>query len=104
MKTKLFEIRDRGTFLPAIATELSRFDGYLTLRAGYCFSSCILLGRLTGGTFCYDIYDWEDRTMHTAHEYIRDNWENLESGDVIDVQFILGETETICIRQEEERI
>jgi hypothetical protein len=41
----------------------------------------------------YDAYSWGDqRTMRVAHEYIIRNFHKLESGDVIDVQFILGET------------
>jgi hypothetical protein len=27
-----------------------------------------------------------------AHDYIRNNWPTLKDGDVIDVEFILGET------------
>jgi hypothetical protein len=37
----------------------------------------------------------KDRTYFTAHRYIQENWKNLRSGDVVDVQFILGETEEI---------
>ena len=40
----------------------------------------------------YDAYDWRDRTMQVAHDYIEKNWGDLVDGAVVDVQFILGET------------
>jgi hypothetical protein len=30
--------------------------------------------------------------MPTAHLHIRDQWESIADGDVVDVEFILGET------------
>jgi hypothetical protein len=32
--------------------------------------------------------------MTVAHSYIAQNWDILESGDVIDAEFIRGETDT----------
>jgi hypothetical protein len=29
--------------------------------------------------------------MPSAHEYIQDNWDKLKSGDIIDVEILLGE-------------
>jgi hypothetical protein len=40
----------------------------------------------------YDHYKWQDRTHATAHKYILENWEDLKSGEVIDVEFILKES------------
>ena len=41
----------------------------------------------------YDPYNWDNlRTMGNAHHYIAEHWDELHDGDVIDVQFILGET------------
>ena len=91
MEIKLFEIRDVATFIPAIAISLERADGYLVRRAGYGHR-CIMLGRLEGGRFSYDPYDWDNRTFHTAHKHIEQNWDSLVSEQVIDVEFILGET------------
>lgn len=43
----------------------------------------------------YDSFNWSNaRTMHVAHEYLKEHFDDLESGAVIDVEFILGETET----------
>gem|GEM_PF-2943358 len=49
----------------------------------------------------YDPYDWSGtpRTYREAHKYIKQNWGILESGDVIDVEFILGETDTCKISE-----
>jgi len=38
-----------------------------------------------------DPYFWGDRTFTTAHFYITQEWAQLTSGDVVDVEFILGE-------------
>jgi hypothetical protein len=44
----------------------------------------------------YDPYDWvnDPRTKKTAHWYIEQHWAELKDGDVVDVEFIQGETET----------
>lgn len=34
------------------------------------------------------------RTMETAHKWIIQNFSGLQDGDVVDVEFILGETST----------
>jgi hypothetical protein len=39
-----------------------------------------------------DPYDHGDRTWAVAHNHIIENWNAIKDGDVIDVQFILGET------------
>lgn len=103
MTTKLFEVRDKGTFLPVIATELQAInpqDAYLLARAGYGQghgpggdgARYVLLARLAGGVVKFDPYDWGDRTMSVAHNYIVNNWDVLVSGSVVDVEFILGES------------
>jgi hypothetical protein len=42
----------------------------------------------------YDPYDWprDPRTKPNAHQYIADHWSTLKDGDVIDVEYLLGET------------
>lgn len=124
--TKLFEVRDRSTFIPVMATEMralnkcpnDRLDGgeftpgfwlfpnfeaeaYLLKRTGYPqvdskSDRIIALSRLTspeaGGTQI-DPCRWVDTvTMQTAHQYIVDHWPHLESGDVIDCEYIRGES------------
>lgn len=93
MVVKLLEIRDAATFIPCIAISIEGSDGFLARRAGYEFR-CILFGKLRGGEMHYSPFDWEEfpRTMHQAHIYIAKNWDVIKDDDVIDVEFILGET------------
>jgi hypothetical protein len=88
---KLLEIRDRGTFIPAMAILVSRDDGYLMRRAGFG-DPMIYLVTLATQKCAYDPYSWGNHTMITAHNFIAEQWATLADGDVVDVQFILGET------------
>lgn len=97
MTTKLIEIRDAGTFIPAIAIRLDPTndqDSYLLSRAGYGHDPgiYILFARLFGGACEYDPMSWGNRTMQVAHEWVWHNWRKITSGQVVDVQYILGET------------
>lgn len=99
MIVKLLEIRDRATFMPMFAFDCTANNGdqhYLLRRAGYGVEPrCIMFGYLEGfggGAASYDPYKWGDRTKHVAHLYIQEHWDELKDGDVIDVEFILGET------------
>ena len=92
MITKTIELRDRMTFIPAIAILVSGDDGYLARRAGY-ERPCVLFGRLDGnGPLRCDAFEWNDRTYHVAHLYIEEHFSELPDGAVVDVAFILGET------------
>ena len=108
MKTKLFEIRDRGTFMPAMATRATSNDEqekYLLASSGFAFnSSFVILHFLELDKASYDPYGWGGRTMTTAHRYIQENWEKLKSGDVIDVEYVLGETSEPKMSQRQEEI
>jgi len=98
MNVKLFELRDRATFIPVFAFRPSSDDEgeqYLLLRAGFEASSHIILGRLEcsgiNANCTYDAYAWGGRTFPVAHRFIAEHFEELPSGAVIDVEFILGE-------------
>ena len=103
MKAMALEIRDEGTFIPALAVLMNpddeRVDAraiYLLRRCGYAFDATanVLLTRLDGsGKATNDPYEWGGRTWPVAHHYIIEHWEELSDGDVGDVSFILGETE-----------
>lgn len=90
-EVKLIEVRDRATFIPAMAIRVSGEDGYLMRRAGF-ESPMVYLVALAVEKACYDPYNWGNRTMNTAHLFIQDHWEELKDGDVVDVEFILGES------------
>ena len=104
MITKLFEIRDKGTFVPVLAIKLSPScepDRYLLGRAGFGTTEeqqgkYIFVSRIDGGEGkgTSDPYNWGGvaRTLPVSHAYIAEHFDNLESGTVVDVEFILGET------------
>lgn len=94
MEIKLLEIRDRGTFIPAMAVRVSGEDGYLLRRAGFGSQPLVLLIHLEMMKCSYDPYDWPrpSRTMTDAHLWITKHWEEFETGQVVDVEFVLGYT------------
>lgn len=93
MTMKFVEIRDKATFIPAVAFEIGRADGYLARRAGFD-SPMIFLVTLATERCAYDPYHWTDRTHQTAHLWLSEHWDEFESGGVVDVEFILGERST----------
>lgn len=96
MFTKLLEIRDEGTRIPAMASEAvpaNHRQAAILSSAGYGEDRCIILQHLHKGQATYNPYDWRDRTYKVAHLHIKKEWDSLKDGDVIDVQFLLGETE-----------
>ena len=102
MITKLFEIRDRLTFVPALAIQLdspTEAERYLLSRAGFGNKDVGLWNYIVLWPMHLDFHVattdpgyWDDRTYQTAHYHIMENWDSLKSGDVIDVEFILGGT------------
>lgn len=105
MQTKLFEVRDRMTFIPVMAIQLTSLrtaplllkEKYLLSRAGFGLTEMeqgefFVLIHLEGEKLTYEPHAWGNRTMQEAHKYIRENWHLLMSGDVIDVEYILKET------------
>jgi hypothetical protein len=100
METKLFELRDRNTFVPVVAILLRSDDSqerWLLRRCGYSNQPMarrfIMLTRLEGrGIAHVDEHYWGDRTFQSAHGWIERHWDRLETGDVVDVEHILGET------------
>lgn len=105
IESKLFEVRDSMTFIPVMATlmapneihnDVTVGEKWLMRRAGYGGGRCVILCRLNcagvNDNASYDPYSWgaQTRTMTVAHNYIIEFWDKLESGDVIDVEYILG--------------
>ena len=96
MQTRTLEIRDRMTFIPCLAIKMTPendAERFLLRKDGYGTEfPLVLFGRLSGGVFTYEPHEWGDRTMQTAHQYITEHFDTLKDGDVVDVEFILGET------------
>jgi hypothetical protein len=102
MICKTLEIRDKGTHIAALAIKMLADNPvqayYIHERSGYPRDgSSIMLMCLHDGRATNDPYEWQTlrmgpRTMPTAHNFIIDNFPTLEDGQVIDVEYILGET------------
>ena len=124
MKTKVLELRDRMTFIPLLCVDMNpdvelvnetadaervvaTFDAqrYLLRRCGYpCDGKpniAITKVDATSDPCSNDPYSWKGRTMGTAHLYIIEHWDELKDGDVVDVEFILGERPTPKVSERE---
>jgi len=110
MEVKLFEVRDQATLIPAmgialIASATRSADQWLLERAGYAreqiwpampegYERYVIFIRLGGDAIeaQHDPYAWSThaRTIPVAHRHVVENWDALESGDVIDVEYLMG--------------
>ncbi len=112
MQIKLFEVRDRSTFMPCMVIKLGfkgEAEAWLLRRAGYgpdyrifdeAREGFFLFHPLETNRIEWDYCAWEGRTLPTVHGYVKSNWDTLQSGDILDVEFILGET---SVKKETER-
>lgn len=108
---KYVEIRDVGTTIPAVCFRPSAIYNYSGAfnpivgkvvsygleRTGYSrHNQCVVLMRLDDCRAKNDPYEWgnSSRTMTAAHAWIDENFDRINHGDVVDVQFILGQTNT----------
>ncbi len=91
MVSKMIEIRDRGTFIPALAIRLgspNERERFLLARSGFgrTFedqSEYIVLCKINGGEPCHahiDPFSWgqNPRTMFVAHMYLLNRHQELE--------------------------
>jgi hypothetical protein len=108
MEVKCLEIRDDGTFIPVICiwpVPDNEGQRYLLRRDGYrgdITEPCIIMIAAQCRGVAYDPYDWaEARTHRVAHDWIAKHWGELRDGDVVDVEFILGESGTHKISERE---
>lgn len=95
MKAKTFEIRDRSTTIMVVATPTvsqNAAESFAFRREGYHKDSHFILVTCIHNLYTeYDPFKWPDRTMKQAHLHIEKNFNELESGSVIDIEYILGE-------------
>lgn len=102
MITKVFEVRDEATNIGVIATKMVGEvpdEDYELERNGFTSSNnLVLVTQLSNSKSSWDAFDWQNgtRTMFEAHKYIEEHFDELRSGDVIDVRFILGEVNKPC--------
>ena len=97
LDSKVIEVRDSATHIPVLAIRMLAKTGiqryYIHGRSGYpADGSCIAVIMLDDCDGNCDPYAWQNRTMANAHNYIYEHFDELSDGDVVDVEFILGET------------
>jgi hypothetical protein len=103
MLVKTFEIRDSGTTIPVMAINLqtdNEADRFIIARGRFGktaeqHQSYVYLIHLMDQRCSYDEFTWGtggsgDGTLQEAHRYIIKHFFELESGEVIDVEYILG--------------
>lgn len=95
MMIKMFEILDRNTFIPAIAIKMTSSqpkERWLLMKGGFTNDiPLICLFPIHKTQVHWNYHNWNDRTFTVAHNFITQNFDELKSGAVIDVEFILGE-------------
>lgn len=96
MEIKIIEIRDRATYIPVLAIKMiskNPVEKYHLGRAGYGEEyPLVMLIKIDGAEAQYDPFKWNcKRTMFCSHQYIQKNYDKLKTGDVVDIEFILGE-------------
>lgn len=103
MENKLIEVRDIGTTLSILFIRLSAesvSESFLLSRAGYgrrpqeyiIAIDLVHPLRVWLNPFETRMATQGARTFYLAHEEMTRNWENYRHGDVLDVQYVLGET------------
>jgi hypothetical protein len=102
MTCKTIEVRDAGTFIPALAIRLDpadERDRWLLARAGFgtdaaSQSTYVLLINLVKNA-PYDAFGHGPaRTLGVVHRHLNDHFDELGNGAVVDVEFLLGERAT----------
>jgi len=100
LESKLVEIRDRATCIPALAIRMVAENAAdpaqywaIHCQSGYPRDgSTIILMKLYGPEAHADPYEWgTSRTMTNAHRFITREFDKLTDGQVVDVRVILGE-------------
>lgn len=94
MKTKFFEVRDSGTCIPVLAIKMiaeasDPVEKQYLWRGGYPpqHPYAVIMMDLNDQKASSDPYDWPaDSTMAWAHHYIYDHFDDLTSGQVVDVR------------------
>lgn len=103
MQIKILEVRDEGTCIPMLCIDMNNpanpAQAEWMRRRGFPLDGrpniamtpldCDYKSR---GNITNDPLEWGDRTRAIAHDHIIHQWGALRDGDVVDVQFILGET------------
>jgi hypothetical protein len=94
MQTKLLEVRNRTRRIPVLAMEIRPDSGAaaeLLQRCGLTDGNGVIVVNLKDQTALGGASE-NSSAMDIAHAYIDGRFDMLTDGDVVDVDFILGET------------
>lgn len=99
MTCKTIEIRDRGTFIPALAIRLDPSDDrdrWLLARAGFGREAedqgrYVLLINLVKDAPYDPFGHGPARTLGVVHQHLIEHFEEVGNGAVVDVEYLLGE-------------
>lgn len=99
MQVKVIEIRDSMTYFALLCVNMQPDNDaqrYHMRRVGYPCDGHpnIVVTKLSADNAkaTNDYFAWGDRTMAVAHKHITEAWDALRDGDVVDVEYLLGET------------
>lgn len=95
MEAKLFEMFDGDLTTPVLGILLEarvNRETFLLEVAGFERSEILLLV-LNSMEIKTNPFEWDNQRMSVAHQYIFLNWAKLRNGEVVDVPFILGESD-----------
>jgi len=96
-EVKAFELRDQGTFIPVLCVHarvlhIEEPDRYLVRRGGWgADQEFVYMININDSRCQYDPFKWRSEPYLTAHLYIREHWDELQGGEVIDAEFLRGE-------------
>jgi len=100
MEVKVLEVRDKMTFMPVLAIWFNTTDSrehWLLHRAGFHTpTDYLMVAPLTDlHRATTDPFDHSNaRTMRTLHQHLYDHWSTIKTGDLIDIEVVLGEKTT----------
>lgn len=113
MNIKVVEIRDKGTRIDALAIQMlgdNEIQRHYFHASGYPEDgSSIMLMIIYTGKATNDPYEWAalglgPRTMPVAHNWIIEHFDEIEEGQVVDVEFLLGERPAPKVSERLERV
>ncbi len=96
---KVFELRDRMTTISIMCvridlSEVTEPDRFIIRRAGWGSNAkAIYMINLSTCQCIFEPGRWNSHTYDTAHQYVEEHWDELQGGEVIDAEYIRGESE-----------
>lgn len=97
VQLKLIEVRDVQTFIPALAIRFQGADNWLLAKAGFLRTNdyvlLINLVTLEANTIPDKWGSGEFNTMKVVHKTLKNEWDDIQNNEVIDVDFIIGNSE-----------